>query len=436
MPRTAPKESVSNRALRSTRSFGVQKPSTPPTSRKRRTRNIRVEGQYKEGHVQTQPGAGRKPKKALASYFQPSQNEASDPNRRAALFTVPVEMLRAISSHLPPASAVCLTLTCKLAVQTLGTTSWNDERVRRRRYLDYHMGRHHRSSLIELLFHDLRPLDMIYCERCTTIHGPLKRPSAHRETKLTKYCWGQDAIIDYYPKSELGGYSLVFDHIKHVIETTSPNSSCPIEYLSGSFQIPNPNLHYTLSTSSRGINGNIIIRHDYVFRTSSPKMPLKVTDVLGLPLRICPHQSTTTMTPPSGRYTRNPSPNGPLFTHSIAYAFPVSQRTGVPQNKIFRKPTPLEEQMLRSLDLGEEKIMRCRCCPTKWDVNYSEARASSTAGRGELTITVWHCLYSQLYMAARVWPWFVRREGQLLGKSKMNTEFWSQTRSFADFKTD
>ncbi|KAK9776274.1 hypothetical protein SCAR479_07180 [Seiridium cardinale] len=438
MPRATGKASGPDKVLRSTRSSGVQKSSPPLAPSERRTRSARVEGQYSEVKAKPRPATSAKPKANLPSYtsylHRPQQEVSSDPNQRTRLFAVPVEITREVASHLSPAHAVCLTLTCKLALQTLGTSSWNHESVRQRWHLDPLTNICQRTALLELLVHDLQHQDMVYCERCNSIHGPLKKPSDHRETKLTKYCWGQDAAIDY-PRSELGGYSLVFDHIRQVFETTAPNSSLEVEYLCGAYEIPHPNFHYTISTSGRRLNGNLVVQHEYVFQSQSSKTPLKPTDVLNLPLRVCPHQSTTVVAPTEARYAKNKL-NSPLFTYSITCAFPVAQRTSVPPRKNFRNPTPLEEQMLVAIDTEENPILRCRYCPTKWKVEYADGSASRALGAHELKVTVWHCFYNELYRAAKVWPWFVRRGALNLGKSKMNTEFWSQTRSFVDFEVE
>ncbi|KAF7523503.1 hypothetical protein G7054_g11731 [Neopestalotiopsis clavispora] len=427
------------RILRPTRNSGVQKSTAASISERRQTRTRRVEGLCTEAEAQAKPAPKRASKKATPLYLQRSEADAqADPNQGTALFVLPGEILHAIASHLPPASVICLTLTCKLALHSLGTSSWGDGRIRQRRHWDSEMRMHHRASLIELLSRDLRDLDMAQCDRCFTIHGPLKRPRDHRETKLTKPCWGQNAIIDYYPKSELEGYSLVWEHIRHALEISSVDTDSSIEYLSGSFQVQHPSLHYTLSTSGSRVDGNLVIRHDYRFRALSAKVQLTAGQILGMPMRICPHQSTLTVPLSSARWSKPNKQflNGPLFTQSIASAFPVAQKTGVPAPKLFRKPTPIEERMLESLEAGEDTHMSCRFCSTKWAARYAEKRSSGKGKSGELTVTVWHCFYKELYMAAKVWPWLVWRGASNLGKAKMNTEFSSQSRSFPDFRIE
>ncbi|KAI0008411.1 hypothetical protein F4779DRAFT_450955 [Xylariaceae sp. FL0662B] len=402
----------------------------------RPTRNVAAKRRLQDEDDLEEPKAAtrRRAKKPLPSYFQRSAaDESLDPNQHIRLFALPREVIREIASKLHPESAVCLTLTCKLALHILGCSCWTDESVQKRWNRNPETNIEHRPLLLELLYRDIQTPGYELCPRCCTLHPPLKRPSEHPRTPMTKYCWGQDAVIDYLPRSEDGrGYSLVFAHIKSVLSSTSPDSGSPIEYLSGSFEVPHHRLHYTVSTSARWTNGNLILQHDYTFRPFSPKTPLKATDVLDLPFRICPHQSTTTERPPHNRYTPDKRPNGPLLTHSIVAVLPVSQQTGVAKPAAFRKPTSSEQLMMSSADRGEEVTYRCRGCPTKWQVDYGLADGV----RRELRIRVFHCFYKELHMAARVWPWFVRREGELLGKDKRNSEFWSQGRTYVDFRIE
>ncbi|KAI1382428.1 hypothetical protein F4677DRAFT_458540 [Hypoxylon crocopeplum] len=393
------------RILRSTARSRVQKSTTPVnTSSNRRVR-------------QTPPKVLKaKLKKFLPLYHNRSEADASwDSNRNTWLLALPREVFREIASYLPPESIVCLTLTCKLALHTLGMSSWADKRICKRWFTDYASMLQPRSLFLELLARDVE--------------------HEHRQNKLTKYCWGQDAIVDYLPKGKDGrGYSLVFDHIDYALGSTSPTSNSPIDYLSGSFQVPTPNLIYTLSSSARRVGCNLILRHDYNLSPSSPRTPLKAIDVLSLPLRICPHQTTETGPPPKSRYTTDTNPNSPLCTHSIVSAFPTFHRAGVPQASAFRKPTLLERRMMTSADGGEDVVFKCRFCPTKWRVEYQGGAGGD--GRDGLTITVFHCFFKDLSSAAKSWPRFVRREGELLGKGKRNSEFWSQGRTYADFKVE
>ncbi|KAI1383616.1 uncharacterized protein F4822DRAFT_434730 [Hypoxylon trugodes] len=409
----------------------IQKSKSPTNT----TNDRRLRHNPTVNHQEKKETSKAKTKKPLPSYLQRNKADAaSDPNRKTWLFKFPRELLHHISSYLSPESAICLTLTCKLALHTLGTSWWEDEGIRKRWYVDPTTMSVPRTLLMELLCRDAEELGLEFCKACNTLHPPLKRPNEHRQTKLTKYCWGQDAIIDYLPQGKDGlGYGLVFDHIKQAMSTASPDSSVPIEHLSGSFRVPHPYLNYSVSSSARRIEGNLVLRHEYCFSHSS-RAVLKATDILDLPFRICPHQTVIVEPPPKNRYIRNSNSNGPLFTHSIVSAFPVLRRAGVPKPCVFRKSTPLERQMMFSADNGEDVIFKCRSCATKWKVEY--LRGSDGEGRAEIRIAVYHCFFKELYSAARCWPWLVRREGELLGEGKRNSEYWSQGRSYSDFKID
>ncbi|KAI0148248.1 hypothetical protein F4776DRAFT_306400 [Hypoxylon sp. NC0597] len=419
------------RSLRSTTTSRVQKSkASTSTTSSRRLRKATVENQ---GQSDT---SRLKPKKASPSYLQRSEDQASsDPNRNTRLFALPREIIQEISSHLPIESTICFTLTCKLALHILGTSCWEDERIRKRWIRDSITALVPRTSFLELLHRDVEGAGLKFCKACNTLHPPLKKPSEHRQTKLTKYCWGQAAIVDYLPQSEDGlGFSLVFYHIKEVMASTPPDSNGPIEYLSGSFRVPHPHLNYTVSSSARRINGNLILRHDYHFSPLSSKTPLKATDILDLSFRICPHQTTSRDAPPQNRYIKSSKLNGPLFTHSIVSSFPTSKRTGVPKTSAFRPPTSLESKQMASVDNDEAVIFKCRSCPTKWQVKYSSSNARDE--REELVATVFHCFHKDIYSAAKSWRFFVRREGGLLGEGKRNSEFWSQGRTYPDFKIE
>ncbi|KAI1205867.1 uncharacterized protein F4807DRAFT_254704 [Annulohypoxylon truncatum] len=395
-----------------------EQPKVPKTSKASKTLKSKIE-------------------KFMPSYLQqPDADATSDPNQDIWLFAFPREILREISSHLPPESIICLTLTCKLALRILGISSWKDTMITKRWCTDTTTMSMPRSNFRELLQRDVEKLGFVSCKACNTLHPPLKKPSEHRQIKLTKYCWGQDAIIEYLPQNEDGfGYSLVFAHIKHAMTSTPEDSNSPVDYLSGSFRVPHPNLNYTVTSSARRISRNLVLQHDYCFSPSSKRL-LKAADIFDLPFRICPHQTTSTDQPVFNRYTRNSTPNGPLLIHSIVSAFPAARRVKIPKAGGFREPTVLEKRQMTSAESEEGFIFKCRSCPTKWRVRYADTSGGKGIGRDELTVSVFHCFSKELYSAATSWRWFVRREGQLLGKEKRNSEFWSVGRSYPDFKVE
>ncbi|KAI5922641.1 hypothetical protein F4810DRAFT_672092 [Camillea tinctor] len=423
------------RVLRSTRNSKVHKPtkSRNPTNNGNALARVRL----RKTVVQNQDPNPRTPKSKsknpLPSYLIWSEsNVLTDPNRHTWLFDFPVEIVQRVASFLPLESTVCLTLSCKLALHILGTTSWTTDSIRKRWHRDPDSGEVHRTHLIELLSRDVKDLGIKSCTRCNTLHPPLKKPNEHQYTPLTKYCWGQNAVIDYLPQGLNGtGYGLVLEHIKHVLNSTLPDSSSPIEYLSGWYQAPNPRFHYSISSSGRYVNRNIIIQRDHIFQPLSAKTSVRVEDILNLPLRICPHQSTTIEEPPESRYLSDNRRNGPLLTWTVITAFPLSKRPRVLKSGGFRDPTALEQRMMSEADRGLDVTYRCRSCATKWRVEYGP-----NSNSGGLRISVFHCFYKELYTASVAWTHLVRREGRLLGKDKRNSEFWSRSKSSPDFRID
>ncbi|KAI1089098.1 hypothetical protein F5B19DRAFT_485483 [Rostrohypoxylon terebratum] len=421
------------RVLRSATSRIQQSPASSSTPRRTRSGDVVVE-------IREKPETSKAPKalktskvkteKSLPSYLQRCDADAtSDPNQNIRLFAFPREIIREISSFLPLESLLCLTLTCKLALHILGTSSWKDKLITQRWGTDDTTKSMPRLNFIKLLGRDVEKLGLVPCEACNTLHPPLKKPSEHRQTKLTKYCWGQFAIVEYLPQDKDGlGYSLVFDHIKHAMTSTPDDSDSPIDYLTGSFQVPHPYLNYTVSSSARRVNRNLVLRHDYCF--TSAKKSLKAADILELPFRVCPHQTTSTDRSTASRYMRNWIPNGPLLTHSIASAFPTGPKARTASDSAFRAPTAQEKLQMTSSNKVKDFIFKCRSCPTKWRVRYAGGGGNV---RDECTVTVFHCFSKELYSAANSWRWFVRREGHLLGKEKRNSEFWSVGRTYPDF---
>jgi hypothetical protein len=332
-----------------------------------------------------------------------------------------------MASFLPPESLVCLTLTCKHAVDILGLSSWTSRDIRAHYSLEMGFMIEHRSVLLQLLLRDIDPSSgFVYCRRCNTLHPPLKPPREHKPTKHTKFCLGQDAVIDYFPQTPNGGYSLVYYHIEQAFEqmhSVTPGSKS-IDLFSGALTVENGPLVYTMHSSAQWVEQNLIISHLHAFKSSS-KSQLNAASVLNAPVRLCPHQTTTTTAPPYSRHTPNSSPNGPLLSHAISTTFPPSRRKGIPSTSKYRKPTPLEKKDILAADNGEKVTWRCRACPTKFRTDYSDDEV--------LTVRTWHWFGRDLYSASKYWGMFVRREGHLLGPKTRNSEFYTMSRSVPDF---
>ncbi|KAL2844436.1 hypothetical protein BJX68DRAFT_242993 [Aspergillus pseudodeflectus] len=356
---------------------------------------------------------------------RPSSKVLSDPNHATHLFRIPRELLYTITTHLLPAGLACLTLTCKLAVETLGMDIWAEFRGRAR------LLHGPEGSLCKLLARDLPGHE--YCVRCETAHPPLRPPREHRVNKFTQSCFGSEATIDYWPqKGEAEGYSLVWPHIQRAFEEREPGvvDSGAIELFNGDFTIQAGTVNYTLCSSARWIKRNLILRQEY--RLSSTQGNLQAVDVTSLPLRICAHHTTATAlpTPPSVRHNAaKPAPNCPLLIHAIATAFPDHLRKKVPGPNLpsFRDPAASDATQMRVGGGDPGFIWRCRSCPTKFRVAYIPEND------GELVVHAWYCFGKEIHRAVDYWTWFVRRDLASMGVKKRNSEFYAPSRSVPDF---
>lgn len=342
-----------------------------------------------------------------------------DRNASIALFRLR-EIFDLIASHLPPEALICLSLSCKLALQYVGPFCWEN--------LDTKMHYHARKNLMECLIRDA-PKWLTLCQHCITMHPPLRPPRTHRETKLTKRCMSQWATVNYFPQvrddEQEGGYSLTHAHIQEVFQkqATDPTAT---DFLSGNYATSNhPVFDYELASSASWVKGRLVLQHIHLFRPRA-RTPIKMADILSLPVRACPHHSTNTSPPPKSRYLPTRSGISPLLMHAIFTAFPPSQQTGSSFGSAFRSPTTLEQKQMDTAKTCDGMIWSCRACTTKFQVVKEE--------HGALKMTTWHCFGADLLHADKYWPWLVRREGETLGSGKRNSEFWSPGgRSVPDF---
>ncbi|KAI0889587.1 uncharacterized protein GGS22DRAFT_148661 [Annulohypoxylon maeteangense] len=333
--------------------------------------------------------------KLLPSYLQRSDvDAASDPNLNSWLFKIPLEILWEISSFLPQKSAVCFTLTCKLALHTLGTSSWKYKSI-----VETEMRLPPRWRLMRLLTHDIREPGFAACRACMILHRQypfLARPSEYRKFKFKLYCPSQRPVMEFLPLDDAGfGYNFAWEHLLHGMKSSPVDSDSPIEYLSGSFRVPHPYLKYTVSSSARRVRGrdrdrtrgSLVIRHDHCISLSSPERPLRPDDILRIPLRICPHHN-----PPANKLIMKNAAeyatlNSPIFTHSIVSAFPVTQRTKAHKSGVFRKPSAEELERMTFIDNNNNLLFQCRSCHTKWRAQYTGDKGN---GQDELTVSAFH----------------------------------------------
>lgn len=385
---------------------------------------------------QTQPPSTKVPvkrssrKPPVFAFLARSQEVINaDANKQVRLFSLPRELLQQVASHLPLASLICLTLTCKEAAETIGTQSWANYKKEKRWSMD-------RNGFVELLARDWGDI-LDFCERCDTLHPPLPPPRRHRETKLTKLCLGQEAVIDYLPRDTTHGYVPVFVHVANAMgesqDYASKGATGPlIDTMSGSFTITKGNLTWSLDSSAQRIDGNLVVKHVHSFR-SQTRDSVGVTDLLALPIRLCPHQSTTTITPkPSlnlrssyhwSGHTKPVEQNGRLLTHVIASSFPASAQRAVDMTSL-KSLTSTEQAQVSAAEAGEDVHWRCRACPTKFHVQRSG---------DAVEITSWHNFGRDLYHASKYWRMLVRRTGTTLGREKRNDEWWCLSRTVPDF---
>lgn len=341
-----------------------------------------------------------------------------DPNHSSILLRQPREIFDQFIEHLPIESLICLSLTCKLALQFIGSTCWTSANIKGRRYYS-------RTQLLKCLMRDSPP-NLSFCEHCNTLHPPLQPPRLHKETRLTKTCMSQWALVDYFPQlkdGEESGYSLLFPHIQEVFKNREANTSS-IDLLSANYTTSaHAKFTYMLESSATWIKGYLILQHTHTFVPKN-KGSLQAVDIMELPLQLCPHHSSTTRAPTKSRHTPNRPGNAPVLIHAIVAAVPAVQRSSIPKLDTLRTPTLLEQNQMTAANQGEDVLWKCRGCTTKYRVRFE--------GRN-LVINTWHSFGKDLAHAATYWVWMVRREGGNLGKGKRNSEFWYQSRTVPDF---
>ncbi|KAK8119898.1 uncharacterized protein PG998_004524 [Apiospora kogelbergensis] len=398
------------------------------------------------------PPAPKRRKKELPSYLRRSDDEAqSDQNRHTFLGRMPPEILTEISKHSTIDAAVCLALTCKLALALLGTqwltlhrgyvkgrgrtdVSWHDLQA-----TDFETDHalQGRVPFLELLLRDLREPGHKLCNRCEVIHPPLKPPAEHTVTKWTKGCEGN--FIDYLPHSMGGGYNILLAHIvsaferrdfeRSDFERTPIDGKSSTEYLAGNLQIPHPQLRYHFSTTADWVNGNLILRHKYQF-SRLPEADMHSSSITRMPFRLCPHQATTDQVPPKSRYLPDQRGIGPLLLYSIETGMAGSKRSWSYNRSLYRPPTSREQKQM-DMDIiagGNGFTFKCDKCPTKWRVLPAQPE--------QFTIEAFHCFGKDWVSVIPHFRSFLRRSGPTLGMKKRNDEWWSTGWYFPDFEIE
>lgn len=407
----------------------------PPTTNavKATTQSKRKAAQDTLEKVETAAKIQGKRAKSNALSYLPKPNERGNyPNQNVPLYVrlsnLPQELLDKITDCMDPVTLTCLSLTCKEILSLVGRESWTECCAKRSVWNYENSGSWSiifRQFLIPILGRDTP--NLISCDICMTLHPPLRGPSQHRETKLTKRCFGPWSSIDY-----LSGYSLLWEHIvearKFLAAKPQNKLGSRIKFLDGTFSVHYKGLKYSLTSSGRQLGRNLILKHEHIFRGLDPQSPLRLADIIALPARICPHQTTSTQPPEPNRYTKGKLPSG-LLTHSIVTAAPPTLRVGIPSPNKFRTPSLSERKQMDAVATGVKIPLICQACPTKWQVQYS--------GQGcrELKITAWHSFGDTAYRAQEYWKMLVRREQSTLAREKRNSEFYhAATKHFLDFE--
>jgi hypothetical protein len=191
--RSPPTMVETRRTTRVTRSDAQRGPKSFIRIQAPKTNGVASTGQTKRKAIQeiAQKGKGKKrAKNKQPSYLQRSHEAENDPNHDIRLLNLPRDIFDEITTWLQPDALICLSLTCKEILNIVGRESWTECRSKRqywdqtkRSWINF------RHSLIPLLGRDAPHL--MVCDTCMTLHPPPKPPREHRETKLTKHCFGQ-----------------------------------------------------------------------------------------------------------------------------------------------------------------------------------------------------------------------------------------------------
>ncbi|CAI6338459.1 unnamed protein product [Periconia digitata] len=406
-------------------------PKAAPVRRSTRVKSRETPG-YSRNETRRKPS--KKPSKktpkedTVTPFVRTQQDSSNDPNRRIRPFNLPRELTQHISSFLSLAERICFTLTCKEAAETVGSDIWATFKGVKRLYYNHQLIAD-RDELCQLLSKDLGAL-VFHCKNCGVMHPTQMLPPRLRRTaKWTTFCLGHNAEIDYLPSNGSTGYVLTFEHILRAMKESEgridhEKQGPIIELLGGDLTVEKPeqNLTWRMNSSGRYIGGKLIFKHVHFFQNLE-RQPLRPKQVLDLPVRLCPHQSTTTALPVKSRSINSHNANGSLLTHAITSVFPEASRKGVDMS-VFRAPTKTELEQMSAAKTGGGYIYKCRSCPTKYRVEFAA---------GELRIIAWQCFGKDPAQASKYWKWFVRREGYSLGIDKRNDEWWSHGRSIPDF---
>jgi hypothetical protein len=362
---------------------------------------------------------------------------------------LPIELIQEIYDYLPLQSKACLSLTCKAVLSAIGNKSWKDSCITAIGHIWVHSNANTtcREEFLSILSRDLKEWD--FCATCKMLHPALKSPREFRPKKNMKPCLSAEGFIDYHPMSGEDGYILTFEHIQKALQesaTTKMDGQIADSHLNGSYTITYPNWQssrpasYNLTFSSTRTGGNLILQITHRFSPRSIHKPLQPEDILDIPLRLCPHQTTSTFVHTERKWWDNASKrvrqkryNGPLLTHTITSVFPprpLSKPSCLRWQKrqpVFRAPTMTEENQM-AFTSSPDHLWWCRSCPTKYKVERDEKDDT-------VTVTAWHNFGMTEGMARQSWRALVRSPWSKHDyRNSANWEFDAVSRSFTSLR--
>jgi hypothetical protein len=353
------------------------------------------------------------------------------------------ELIQGIAEYLDVESQICLSLSCKTIQYIIGTECRTDHHLRKGRSRLFEVrDEARRATFLRTLARDLAGWK--YCDECAMLHPPPKSPPEWRPIDPIKPCLEEGGFIDYHPQGSEGRYIIMREHIQQASAQSSGPTGGFIPMMAALYSIENLPAgiaSYDVQFSARRVQGDLILKASHTFMGTDQ---FQVTDILDLPVRICPHLTTSTKTIPYNNhsrwncqnrsFTRNRH-NSPLLTFAITGSIttlkpPLKRERFL---RIFRKfkdpaytvrkfkdPTYTEQNQM-SARRTENDFWWCRSCPTKFQVKEMK--------ENDRVVNVW-----QNFGGAandHRWSALVRRDGP---GQKQNWEFDGRSRNFGDFE--
>lgn len=351
------------------------------------------------------------------------------------ILSLPTELIQNVSKYLDVEFQICLSLSCKQIQNAIGTKCWTEESLRRGVHGIYATGdQSRRMAFLSYLARDLPGWE--YCRECRVLHPPLKSPAEWRPNGALKPCLAQHGMIDYHPRSGEGGYVILLEHIRCAFAQANGFTGEPVPMMSTAYSIgnlPAGLASYDVQFSAQKIRGNLILKASHAFIGTDN---FQITDILDLPLCICPHLTTRTTGTQFSEHSRWNCTNrtlskthytSPLLTFVVSEPFtkvksPVQLMRLLGRSGKFRDPTYTEQNQI-SAQRHEDDFWWCRSCPTKFRVKKVQENA--------LIVNVWQNVGTTANGPR--WSALVRTADA--GRTR-NWEFDGISRNFGDFECE